>query len=73
MPPTWCINLLSLRGKARAIFIRHRSREARASIFIYRVGSNDPAIRKPEIGRSVVHKEGLALLTQYIQELRTET
>ena len=43
-----------------------------ASIFIYRVGSNDPAIRMPEIGRSVVHKEGLALLTQYIQELRTE-
>ena len=43
-----------------------------ASIFIYRVGSNDPAIRMPEIGRSVVHKEGIALLTQYIQELRTE-
>ena len=40
------------------------------SIFIYRVGSNDPAIRMPEIGRSIVHKEGLALLNQYIKELQ---
>ncbi len=42
------------------------------SIFIYRVGSNDPAIRMPEIGRSMVHEEGLALLTQYIKELQKE-
>ena len=39
------------------------------SILIYRVSSNDPAIRMPELGRSVVHKEGLALLQAYIQEL----
>ena len=43
-----------------------------SSIFIYRVGSNDPAIRMPEIGRSVVHEEGLALLSQYIKELRSD-
>ena len=42
------------------------------SIFIYRMGSNDPAIRMPEIGRSIVHKEGLALLSQYIKELQQE-
>ena len=42
------------------------------SIFIYRVGSVDPAIRMPELGRSIVHKEGLALLTQYIKELRLD-
>jgi len=42
------------------------------SIFIYRVSSNDPAIRMPEIGRSIVHEEGLALLTQYIKELQKE-
>lgn len=42
------------------------------SIFIYRVGSNDPAIRMPEIGRSIVHEEGLALLTQYIKELQQQ-
>ena len=39
------------------------------SILIYRVGSNDPAIRMPELGRSIVHQEGLTLLTEYIQEL----
>lgn len=42
------------------------------SIFIYRVGSVDPAIRMPELGRSLVHEEGLALLTQYIKELRVD-
>ena len=42
------------------------------SIFIYRVSSNDPAIQMPEIGRSIVHEEGLALLTQYIKELSKE-
>ena len=42
------------------------------SIFIYRMSSNDPAIRMPEIGRSIVHQEGLALLTQYIKELQNE-
>ena len=36
------------------------------------MGSTDPAIRMPEIGRSVVHEEGLALLTQYIKELQAE-
>jgi len=36
------------------------------------MGSNDPAIRMPEIGRSIVHKEGLALLSQYIKELQQE-
>lgn len=39
------------------------------SILIYRVGSNDPAIRMPELGRSIVHQEGLELLTDYIQGL----
>lgn len=42
------------------------------SIFIYRVGSVDPAIRMPELGRTIVHEEGLALLTQYIKELKEE-
>ena len=42
------------------------------SIFIYRMRSNDPSIRMPEIGRSIVHEEGLALLTQYIKELQKE-
>jgi uncharacterized repeat protein (TIGR03806 family) len=36
------------------------------SILIYRMKSNDPAIRMPEIGRSIAHKEGLDLLEEYI-------
>jgi uncharacterized repeat protein (TIGR03806 family) len=39
------------------------------SIFMYRMKSNDPAIRMPEIGRSVVHEEGIDLLQQYIKGL----
>jgi len=34
--------------------------------------SNDPAIRMPEIGRSVVHQEGVDLLQQYIKGLVEE-
>lgn len=39
------------------------------SIFIYRMKSNDPAIRMPEIGRSVAHEEGFALIEEYIKSL----
>ena len=42
------------------------------SIFIYRMKSNDPAIRMPEIGRTIAHEEGIALLTSYIQQLSNE-
>lgn len=39
------------------------------SILIYRMKSNDPSIRMPEIGRSTVHKEGIDLLEEYIVTL----
>ena len=39
------------------------------SILIYRMKSNDPSIRMPEIGRSIAHTEGLNLLERYIEEL----
>ena len=39
------------------------------SILIYRMKSNDPSIRMPEIGRSIAHTEGLNLLERYIKEL----
>ena len=42
------------------------------SIFMYRMISNDPAIRMPEIGRSVVHQDGVDLLQQYIKGLVEE-
>ena len=39
------------------------------SILIYRMKSNDPSIRMPEIGRSMAHREGLDLLEKYITNL----
>ncbi len=39
------------------------------SILIYRMKSNDPSIRMPEIGRSTAHKEGIDLLEEYIVTL----
>jgi uncharacterized repeat protein (TIGR03806 family) len=39
------------------------------SILIYRMKNNDPAIRMPEIGRTIAHEEGIALLTSYIKQL----
>ncbi len=36
------------------------------SILIYRYVSNDPAIRMPELGRSVVHTQGVELLREWI-------
>jgi len=39
------------------------------SILLYRMMSNDPGVMMPEIGRSVVHEEGIALITEYIENL----
>lgn len=37
------------------------------SILVYRMSTNDPAIAMPEIGREQVHKEGLALIEEWIR------
>jgi len=42
---------------------------ADASIITFRMNSNDPAIMMPELGRSVVHQEGLALIARWIDGL----
>lgn len=39
------------------------------SILIYRMNSTDPGIAMPELGRSTVHEEGVALLEQWIASL----
>jgi uncharacterized repeat protein (TIGR03806 family) len=39
------------------------------SFLIYRLESLDPGIAMPELGRSTVHKEGAALLRQWIAEM----
>jgi hypothetical protein len=38
------------------------------SILIYRMKTNDPAIAMPEIGREQVHKEGVALIEEWIRK-----
>jgi len=40
-----------------------------ASILIYRMESNDPGVMMPEIGRKVVHEEGIALLKEWIKNM----
>lgn len=39
------------------------------SILIYRLQSTDPGVMMPEVGRTTVHDEGLALLRDWINEL----
>lgn len=39
------------------------------SILIYRMKSTDPGIAMPELGRSTVHEEGVALLEKWISGL----
>lgn len=39
------------------------------SILLYRMNSLDPGIAMPELGRSIVHREGDVLLRQWISEL----
>jgi len=41
-----------------------------ASIIAYRMASTDPGVMMPELGRSVVHEEGLALVRDYIAKMR---
>ena len=43
--------------------------DADASIIAFRMDSDDPAVMMPELGRAVVHKEGLALIRQWINGL----
>lgn len=42
------------------------------SILIYRMQSNDPAIMMPELGRSIVHEEGVELIKNWIQQLEKD-
>jgi len=41
-----------------------------ASIIAYRMASTDPGVMMPELGRSVVHDEGLALVRDYIARMQ---
>jgi uncharacterized repeat protein (TIGR03806 family) len=39
------------------------------SILVYRLASEDPAVRMPEIGRSTAHEAGVALVRRWIERL----
>jgi len=41
-----------------------------ASILAYRIATNDPGEMMPETGRSLTHKEGVALISQWIAGLK---
>lgn len=43
--------------------------DADASIMVFRMDSNEPDIRMPEIGRSVVHTDGVALVADWINAM----
>lgn len=40
------------------------------SILVHRITENDPEVRMPELGRSVQHVEGVALIRQWITEMK---
>ncbi len=40
------------------------------SIFVYRMNSSTPKIMMPELGRTVVHKEAVALMREWITSMR---
>lgn len=40
------------------------------SILVFRMESNDPGIAMPELGRSIPHSEGIALVREWIESLK---
>jgi len=42
------------------------------SILVYRMQHNDPAIAMPELGRSAIHVEGIALISEWIAAMSGE-
>lgn len=40
------------------------------SILVYRMASTEPGVMMPELGRSLVHEEGLALVRAYVASLK---
>ena len=41
-----------------------------ASILVHRINSNDPGVMMPELGRTIIHREGVELVSRWIRELR---
>jgi hypothetical protein len=43
---------------------------AEASILAYRVASNEPGVMMPELGRTLIHDEGVALIRAWIDGMK---
>jgi hypothetical protein len=41
-----------------------------ASILYYRINSDDPGVMMPELGKKLVHEEGVKLIEQWIREMK---
>lgn len=46
--------------------------DAAASILAYRMNSTEPGTAMPELARTVIHKEGVALIVQWIGQMKPE-
>jgi hypothetical protein len=44
--------------------------DANASILWYRMQIQDPGERMPELGRNLAHKEGVALIKEWINQMK---
>ncbi|MEM9327145.1 MAG: hypothetical protein AAGA85_15865, partial [Bacteroidota bacterium] len=40
-----------------------------SSILLHRIQSLDPGVMMPELGRQLVHEEGVALVTEWIRQM----
>jgi hypothetical protein len=40
------------------------------SILVYRIESMDPGVMMPEIARTLVHKEGVQLIKEWIKQMK---
>jgi uncharacterized repeat protein (TIGR03806 family) len=47
--------------------------DAKGSIIWYRMQTTDPGERMPELGRNLVHKEGVALIKEWIDRMKTKS
>jgi len=41
-----------------------------ASILVHRINSSDPGVMMPELGRTMIHREGVDLISRWIRELQ---
>ena len=42
------------------------------SIMVYRMNSTNPGAMMPELGRSLIHQEGVALISEWIKEMEVD-